>query len=237
MLEALLIDDELRAHDDFMLETATITNLTVIEKCTSVAQAVEFIEGHGHVDMIICDVQMPELSGLDALKRLRPFCDYFIFLTAYPDYTNAAFESICDAYLTKPLCCEELLRRINNFIRIRNSGRGKSLIDCVLLGKKILKDNGKEVYVPVKLREIAYFGSMDNYVFFTKKGEPETKYILKTSLKEILGLYNSLFLKASRFALVAKDHIDYISDKTAHLKDGLKVSLTDTVSFFRQYRG
>ena len=64
------------------------------------------------VDIVICDIEMPKYSGLDLLEwvRQRGMEQEFIFLTCHADFDYAAqaLRYKADAYITKPLNCEDL---------------------------------------------------------------------------------------------------------------------------------
>jgi len=69
-------------------------------------------------DLLLLDVNMPSVSGLDVCQMLRSSSRWqslpIIFLTAYNDLESrlAAFRAGCDDYLPKPVIPEELLTRI-----------------------------------------------------------------------------------------------------------------------------
>ena len=73
-----------------------------------------FVEKQEHIHLIISDIQMPILSGLDMAKKIRAitYDVPIIFTTAFSD-AKYLFESInagVDAYVEKPVDIMELLR-------------------------------------------------------------------------------------------------------------------------------
>ncbi|GAB4271065.1 MAG: response regulator [Candidatus Promineifilaceae bacterium] len=71
-------------------------------------------------DLIVCDIEMPELDGYGLLKLVRENVNTatipFIFLTALSDRmsTRTGMELGADDYITKPFTAEELLKAINS---------------------------------------------------------------------------------------------------------------------------
>ena len=87
------------------------------------ASAVELART-GNFDLIILDLMMPEIDGLEACVRIREFSSVpIIMLTARSEDTDKiiGFECGADDYITKPFAIEELLARIRAALRKRPS--------------------------------------------------------------------------------------------------------------------
>jgi DNA-binding response OmpR family regulator len=85
------------------------------------------IASREHVDLIILDLMMPRMDGLEACQRIREFSDVpIMMLTAKADDMDKlmGFEHGCDDYLTKPFNILELKARVRALLR--RSGGGKS---------------------------------------------------------------------------------------------------------------
>ncbi len=75
-------------------------------------------------EIVICDIQMPDISGIDVLKKVRETDQQVVFLiiTAYGSVDNAieACKLGADDYLTKPFGKEQLLFTLEKALRFRN---------------------------------------------------------------------------------------------------------------------
>lgn len=74
----------------------------------------------GHFDLIILDLMMPELDGLEACMRIREFSNVpVIMLTAKSEDADKlmGFECGADDYLTKPFNILELKARVRALLR------------------------------------------------------------------------------------------------------------------------
>jgi len=91
------------------------------------ATAVELARSGGF-DLIILDLMMPEIDGLEACVRIREFSNVpIIMLTARSEDTDKiiGFECGADDYITKPFNILELKARIRALLR-RASGTGQT---------------------------------------------------------------------------------------------------------------
>jgi two-component system cell cycle response regulator DivK len=79
----------------------------------------------GRPDLIIMDIQLPQMSGLDVTRRLRQMSEFnnvpIIALTAYAMKGDQEkfIESGCDAYLSKPISTRELPKVIAEMLLAR----------------------------------------------------------------------------------------------------------------------
>lgn len=77
----------------------------------------------GEYDLILLDIMLPQLSGMEVLRRLRKECADLpvIMLTARDSVVDkvSGLDSGADDYITKPFAIEELLARIRAALRKR----------------------------------------------------------------------------------------------------------------------
>jgi two-component system, OmpR family, response regulator MprA len=84
----------------------------------------------GKFDLIILDIMLPNLSGLEVCKRLRQISDVPILMLTAKGTTSdrvTGLDSGADDYLVKPFEFEELLARIRALTRRRPSTGGEVL--------------------------------------------------------------------------------------------------------------
>ncbi|HHU06251.1 MAG TPA: response regulator transcription factor [Clostridiales bacterium] len=130
-MKILVVDDEklLVKGIKFNLETEGYK----VEVAYDGEEAVELAR-NGNFDLIILDVMMPKLSGLDACMRIREFSTVpIILLTAKAEDVDKiiGFEYGADDYVTKPFNILELKARIRALIRrsqIQSQNEGSNVI-------------------------------------------------------------------------------------------------------------
>jgi two-component system KDP operon response regulator KdpE len=79
-----------------------------------------------HPDLILLDIMLPEMDGIEVCRRLRELSDVpIIFLTALTDTKDVVrgLESGADDYIVKPYDNEELVARIRAHLRRSPSSR------------------------------------------------------------------------------------------------------------------
>ena len=84
----------------------------------------------GKYDLVLLDIMLPQLSGMEVLRRLRRESDLpVIMLTARDSVIDkvSGLDSGADDYITKPFAIEELLARIRAALRKRSVRCGKLL--------------------------------------------------------------------------------------------------------------
>ena len=115
MNKVLLVDDEplilqgLKILIDWEQEGYEVVSL-----CSNGREALDYIKKN-QVDLIVADIQMPEMTGLELLKTIRTenISDaFFIILTGFKDfsYIQTAMRYECMDYILKPVEKQELLR-------------------------------------------------------------------------------------------------------------------------------
>ena len=96
-------------------------------------------------DIIILDVMLPGMDGIELLTRLRRESDvYVIMLTARTEETDKiiGLSVGADDYVTKPFSPRELVARVKATLRRLKSGTGPSVEGSVLSFKHVLIDTG-----------------------------------------------------------------------------------------------
>lgn len=127
---------------------------------------------HANADLVLLDVMLPGLSGIEVCRRIRLESQIpIIMLTAKDDVTDkvAGLDTGADDYMTKPFAIEELLARIRVALgrQTKPVTASENTRDVIELGK--LKLN--------LLSHSAYYGEEE--LSLTKKEYELLEYLLK----------------------------------------------------------
>ena len=145
----LIIEDEEKIAR--FIELELIHEGYEVEKCADGRIGLEMAEG-GNFSLVLLDIMLPELNGLEVLRRLRRSSDVpVIMLTARDAVMDkvAGLDQGADDYITKPFAIEELLARIRLVLR-RRSGSGHESVpaapgDLLSCGELTLSESHHEV--------------------------------------------------------------------------------------------
>lgn len=113
----LVVDDE-KPLRDFVRRNLEIRNFKV-ETASNGLEALAIFNTQ-HIDLVIIDIMMPHLDGLETTRRMRQTSLIpIIILTALGEETDKvrAFDMGADDYLTKPFGTGELLGRVKAVLR------------------------------------------------------------------------------------------------------------------------
>ncbi|NMA66603.1 MAG: response regulator transcription factor [Clostridiaceae bacterium] len=95
----------------------------------------------GGIHLIILDLMLPLMSGIEVCRRIRKFSDVpIIMLTAKDDISDkvTGLDSGADDYVTKPFAIEELLARIRVALKRKKQAENDANKDTLTAGKLVL---------------------------------------------------------------------------------------------------
>ncbi len=171
-MKILIVDDEAEIRRVLRLLLETQNN--EIAEAPNGKGAIRLMKEDPTFDLIIMDVMMPVLSGIDAVREIRTFSDVpVLFLSAKSmdnDKKNA-YEAGGDDYLVKPFSSKELMMKVDALTRRYNlyKAKGTALEDGAvrLAGDVILNPQKREVTksgTPIDVRD----KEMDVLIYLVK---------------------------------------------------------------------
>ena len=126
MIRILAVDDEpdLRSLLRILLKNR---GYEVLEAASG-REAVELVRSEPRIDLVIMDIMMPGLSGIEACAEIRKFSTVpMLFLTAKSQLADKAeaYASGGDDYLAKPFSQNELMMKVESLTRRYRVYKGK----------------------------------------------------------------------------------------------------------------
>ncbi len=135
-----------------------------VTKCVDGRKGLELAESGGF-DLVLLDIMLPELNGLEVLRRLRKTSSLpVIMLTARDAVMDkvSGLDMGADDYVTKPFAIEELLARIRSVLRKKSAMPTGELLLC---GQLVLDEPRHEVKfggtdIPLTGREFSLLATL-----------------------------------------------------------------------------
>jgi len=176
-MKVLIVDDELDILDllEYNLEQEGFQVLKAMDGEEAIRLAnVE------HPDLIILDIMMPKLDGIEACRRIRSIPGLanvnVIFLTARSEeYSElAGFEAGADDYISKPIKPRILLSRIRAIMRREHTDENTNILKVhdleIVRDEYLVKQGEKDITLPRKEFELLFFmASRPGKVFSREK--------------------------------------------------------------------
>jgi two-component system LytT family response regulator len=111
-LRVLVADDEAIARKRLVRLLAAMPDVTVAGECADAHEVLERVRA-GDIDAVLLDIQMPELSGIEALQLFPADGPVVIFCTAHTAHAVTAFDLGAIDYLLKPIEAARLRKALD----------------------------------------------------------------------------------------------------------------------------
>ena len=111
-IRLLIVDDEDVARKRLARLAGELADLEIAGECGSATEMFGLLEDLD-VDVVLLDVRMPGLSGIEARARLDDGRPHVIFVTAHPEHAIEAFDVGAVDYVLKPVDLERLGRAVD----------------------------------------------------------------------------------------------------------------------------
>src|SRR6202166_2148022 len=219
-MNALIVDDNKIARITTRQLAGQVGDLTVIAECSSAIDAYNILLAQP-VDLLLLDIEMPGMTGLELTKNLVNKRPVIIFITSKREYAVDAFDLNVADYIIKPLTSSRFIQAIDKAREILESNKEEVKIK----EEEFIFIRDSNIVRRLKLDKILYAEAMGDYV---KLYTPEKFYAIHTTLKSVEErLPASKFLRVHRSYLVAINKIDTI-EAGALIINGKPLPVADT---------
>ncbi len=239
-IRTLIVDDEPLARQTLRELLARDPAFELAGECAAGTAAVELVRS-GHPDLVLLDIQMPELDGFGVIERIGvERMPPVVFVTAYDEYAVRAFEVQALDYLLKPFddarffqalarAREEIANHDRRFLSERLAGllEEKARPEPRTLSRIALRSSGGKI-VFVNVSEIDRIEAEDYYVRLHVGNAFHLWRVSMNALEKRLD--PEKFLRIHRSAIVNLDFVQEIhpgfrGESFVQLSDGTKLPL------------
>jgi len=179
--------------------------LELVAECKDAMEAYNHFKNE-HIDLLLLDIEMPGMTGIELTKQLGNKRPLIIFTTAKTDYAVEAFELNVVDYLVKPVSIPRFFQAVEKAKETLDSNKQEVKIEAQQF--VFVKDNG--VLKKLNVEDILYLEAMGDYV---KVHTPQKFHVLHSTLKSIEEkLPPTKFIRVHRSYIVSLQKIDFIQD-------------------------
>ena len=220
-IRCLAIDDEPLALQQIVAYISKVPFLELAAQCQSALEARSFLS-EDTVDAIFCDINMPDLNGMDFVKTLTA-PPLVVFTTAYSEYAIEGFKVNAVDYLLKPFGLQDFQRAANRLkdrlaISFNQSENGDEDNNTLFL---------KTDYriVKINISDIRYIEGMSEYlkVWLDNETKPLITLLSMKKIEErlppnFMRIHRSYIINLNKIQEVNKNRV--IMDTNTYLPIG-----------------
>jgi len=221
-IRCIAIDDEPLALKQIGGYIKKTPFLELVALCNSALNALEYID-ESRIDLVLADINMPDLSGMDFVKSLKekPF---IIFTTAYSEYAVEGYKVDATDYLLKPIGYTEFLKAVNK-VKIQFDLRASQMVQVNSESDHLFVKSEYRL-LRINLSEIKYIESMHEYVRIHLTNEkPVMTLISLKALEEQLPA--NRFIRVHRSFIVNRDKIKVIERNRIVFDNNVYIPVSD----------
>ena len=205
-LKYVIVDDDEIDRAVVETEAAKFSFLQKIASCCNPLEAIEIITRF-NPDIIFLDIEMPDFSGIDLLRKKITDSALPVFITSHPEFALESYELEAFDYLLKPLSSERFARcafRLHDFYKMRVKAFA---FDTEQEKDFIIIKQGYDKY-KISIHDILYLEAMKDY---TRIITTTKQYLVLTTLNGITEkLPADIFVRIHRSYVVNKKKVDAI---------------------------
>ena len=235
-LRVLIVDDEPLARRGLRVRLERMPDIAIVGECETGAEAVAAIDENA-LDVVLLDVQMPELDGFDVIDAVGPDrMPVTIFVTAYDAHAIRAFDANALDYLLKPVDDERFARSVERArarVAERDArAREREMTSALEAAPKresriVLRDRGRVVVLDHA--DIDWIAAEGDYVRVFSAGRG---YLVRHTMNAMEArLDPNAFARVHRSSIVNVARVKEVRphgdrDYTVVLKDGNKIRMS-----------
>jgi two-component system, LytTR family, response regulator len=215
-MRVLIVDDEPLARSALERVLRERNDIDSVDSAVDAFEALNFLQERPY-DVLLLDIRMPELSGIelvDRLKQRKAPVPSIIFVTAHNQHAVAAFEKHAVDYVLKPFCDERIHNALDMAVRRSQSERAARFLELLPQLENLVKKSSRiaiktnKTIIFVDPADVAVVEAQGNYVLLQR---PSGSYLLRESISAIAQKLEPYgFIRIHRSMLVNSSFVEEI---------------------------
>ncbi|TCD13001.1 response regulator transcription factor [Pedobacter frigidisoli] len=217
MYTCIIIDDEPHAIEGLQRYIGAFPLLNFVSAYYDSLTALNEIQKLPPVDLILLDIDMPGINGIELFKELRGYARKIVFTTGHTKYGYEAFKLNADDYLLKPYTLGEFIISMNKLFQGKEE---KEPIPNNFFFVKSKEDNSK--LVSIHFADVIAVESKRNYVLIHTTKKNILTYMSLSEISSILKKHTG-FVQYQRSFIISESYIMSIDGNTIKMTDGTQI--------------
>lgn len=216
-MRVLIVDDEPLARSALEKALVKRTDIDRLDSAKDAVEALDKMQTESY-DVLLLDIQMPELSGIelaDCLKKQKQLVPAIVFVTAHHQHAIAAFEKQAVDYVLKPFSEERIHEAVDTAFRRTESERAARLVKLLPQLETLLARAPSKIAIKAKGRilfidptNVAVVEAQGNYVLLQRQAG---SYLLRESISTVAEKLKPYgFIRIHRSVLVNSSFVEEI---------------------------
>lgn len=182
--------------------------LTLIASLPGGVEALHFFRQGGQCDLLLLDVEMPNLTGLELAKMLPAPAPAVVLVTTHRTFAVAAFELQVTDYLVKPVEFSRFSQAIAKVLAARPAPSRRPTAKPQGAADLFVKVGSRTI--KIDFNEVLYIEALSTYSVLVTPTHKHIVYLTLKSLVERLPFDN--FLRVHRSYIVNMQRIEAVED-------------------------
>ncbi|MCD4790894.1 MAG: LytTR family DNA-binding domain-containing protein [Bacteroidales bacterium] len=220
MISVVVIDDEPKARETIInILQLSPTKLKIVGQADDVKSGFDVINTQ-KPDLVLLDINLPDGTGFDLLKKFEKINFKVVFITAHEEYAIIAFKFSALDYILKPVASGELLQSVEKASESIHKEETELKLSAFLSNldkiRKIVLKTAESIHI-VNIKDIIHCEADGNYTnFYLDNSE---KLMVSRTLKDYSEMLEQAgFFRTHQSHLVNLDHISrYDKTEGGHL--------------------
>lgn len=218
-MQVLIVDDEPIAQNILEKYIGKIPGLQLAGKCDNALEAFSILSKQ-HIDLLLLDINMPEVNGMDFIKTLKD-PPLVIFTTAYSEYAVESYELNAVDYLVKPVSFDRFLKaidKVNNVLHQASPKTGHVTAGTSQGGDQLLFVKSEGKLVKIDLAKLWLVEGLKDYICLrTDTGKIIVLSTMQHFEDQLSG--NPLFVRVNRSYIINMKYVNELDGNTIRIKD------------------
>lgn len=218
--KVLIVDDEFLARKLLMSYVEKMEDMELVGTAGNASEAFSLVKAN-KVDILLLDIHMPDLNGLDFAKTCTNDVPAIIFTTAYSEHALESYDVDAVDYLLKPIAFPRFERAIEK-AKAKINGINNNNTEQIEKENEYLLVKADYKLYKINYADLLYIEGQHEYVSFYTTGKRITALYSLKNLEEQLP--SNLFARVHKSYIISLNNISEF-DQTSVTVAGTKIPI------------